>query len=571
MNIIRNLINLVLAKVTIFISKIRLIDYFYILLFLSYSFIFLFLRTELVGFGKIGPTYLLSVIADASLFFLLSLCFRGRWKLIVPVFPIFLSILILANCLHFRYFNDLISPSAYSSFSVFNQETFKGAILVSKSNDLLLFLFAIAPAIFFIIFRRNGLLIHNASKWFFISDIILLICSWATVIYKLEKNYEANSNLLETISDAWHTTWNGWTYSYRCFNFTGYILRSIQHISSNSHLKLTDKDRKTIDRVLTDKFKISKTKTIDPPDNLILIVVESFPAKLIESEIVSTVLPNLSRFISDSCALYIPSKVIPFQPNSSTAQFIYNTGLLPLREETVVLNYSVHDYPSIAKAKDWHTLEVIGEYGGMWNHFQTSKSYGFDMLVDNVAPIGIDQDSLIFNAGIMQLREMPTPFFLFLTTLSMHAPYNEKRVNHSLKSEDLYTDINEEIEYYNRAHFFDHQLGLFLKELKKMGKFDNTAIVIIGDHPVPKNAGVNRLDDDRVPLIIINSPLRNLKTDLGTQADIFPTILDIIRVEYVYKNIPYRGLGKSVFDIFSIETLTDEDFRVSEMIIKGEL
>lgn len=550
-------------------SKIRPKDYFYSILFLSYFLMFLYMRIEVIGSGL--RTAILSALADSSLLFLLSLCFLGKWKIIVLAFPVILSLIIFSNCLYDRYFHTLISPSMYVSPSVFNLETFKGAAMVFYWKDLCLFILSLSPTIFFIVFRRKGLIINNAGKWFLISDVAIIVFSWTMfTLQKFEKKGKNEEGIIDAINYAWHNPWNGWKFTYNMFNFTGYIIQGIQLSSFNSHIFLSEEDRAYIKQVLLKNEKKIISSSTDKPENLIFIVVESFPAKLMESDLTSTVLPNISKLVSDSTAIYFPVEVIPYQSNSSTAQFIYNTGLLPLRNEVVALNYSLKDYPSIARAKKWHTLEVIGERGGMWNHFQTSQSYGYDKLIENVASEGNGQDSLIFKVGIKQLSKLSNPFFLFLTTLTMHAPYTEKKVENFLPSAILGTDIPEEIEYYNRAHFFDRQFGFFLHELTGMEKYDKTSIVLIGDHPIPDSAGVPSLEDTRIPLIIIHPPSSSPRTDLATQADIFPTILDIMGQYYEYRGVSYRGFGKSIFDKSPYRPLTDEDFKVSEMIIKGD-
>ena len=74
-----------------------------------------------------------------------------------------------------------------------------------------------------------------------------------------------------------------------------------------------------------------------------------------------------------------------------------------------------------------------------------------------------------------------------------------------------------------------------------------------------------------MPVLIINSPWHDITTQEVSQIDVFPTILDIFNVNYNYKGINYSGLGKSIFSNAPGSGPSQEDYAVSEMIIKGDI
>ena len=255
---------------------------------------------------------------------------------------------------------------------------------------------------------------------------------------------------------------------------------------------------------------------------------------------------------------------------SSDAQFVYNTGLLPLRGEALVTNYASKNYPSLAKALRRPSAEVIGENRRLWAHAATSASYGFDRLIDGLADDCDDQDSIIFAEAARVAADMEQPFYLSVASLSMHDPYDGPRVTPSLQIEGLPHEDDRDREYFERAHHFDASLGRFIEALRRDGLFGNTVIVITGDHEIRASSVPEYLHDDSVPLIIVNPGMKAARTAGVTQADVFPSLLQLMGTPYEVAGVPYAGLGRSIFLPAEPHKLSEEDYEVSEMIIKSD-
>ena len=145
-----------------------------------------------------------------------------------------------------------------------------------------------------------------------------------------------------------------------------------------------------------------------------------------------------------------------------------------------------------------------------------------------------------------EIEATPTPLYAFITTITMHDPYESHAVNHVLNlNADKYNAPT--IEYLERLNHFDKSLGAFLTALKAKGIYDNSIIVIAGDHEVRSEANVNYPLDCNVPLIILNAPAGSYRTTDVSQLDVFPTIIDMMNVHYEYMQVPYVGLGVSIF------------------------
>lgn len=559
------------------LRKIRLdkANGFYLVLFCSLWLLFAFLRVSVNG-GMFRGSMWLPSTTDASLFFLICLCFRGRWKYVALTIPVLLGGFIFANALYCRYFNDFISASMYMSTAVFNDFTIQGSFSAVSWWDLLLLLFALAPVIYVLSVNPKELTQSNPKWWWYGADIILIVVCWTVTIARVYNNY--NDSLKEGKGvfvifedfmgdDVLSNTLT----KYKNFHFTGYSIKILANLR-NSKISISSEDKSHIKSYIEKKNSQHKKHYQDllfRPENLVLIVVESLPSALLHSEFAQEAAPTLTQLVTDTANVYVDLKDITSVGASSDAKFIYNTGLLPLKGEALVLRYSVKDYPSIAKALGVTSLEVFGDPGYVWNQYSTGRSYGFGKMIDNLQNTRyLDTDSLIFQEACKQLSELSSPFFMSITSLSMHSPYAEPRVTPLLDTRHLGLDNPFEIEYLQRVNLFDRQLKLFLDELKRKGLHDKTLIVIAGDHRIPERGRVERFKDDHVPMIMINAPAGKVAGHNFTQADIFPTILDVFNIDYRYKDMHYNGLGRSVFEQDDRD-ITPEDYRISAMLIKG--
>lgn len=436
--------------------------------------------------------------------------------------------------------------------------------------------FSFAPIIYVLSVNRKELTRSNPKWWWYVADIILMVVCWSLTFTRVYNNYkgglEEGENAFVIFEDIMgETVVSNTLTKYRNFHFTGYTVKILSNLKK-SQISLSAEDKDYIKSYIEKKNSQHKKPPQDifsGPENLVLIVVESLPSSLLHWELAQKAAPTLSQLASDTANTYVDLQDITSLGTSSDAKFIYNTGLLPLNDDALVMRYSVKDYPSIAKALGVTSLELLGENGSVWNQYSTGRSYGFGKMIDNLqAPLYFDTDSLIFMEARKQLSELSSPFYMSITSLSMHFPYDEPRVTPSLDTRHLGINNPAEIEYLQRVNLFDRQLKLFIDELKRKGLYEKTLIVIAGDHSIPERGKVERFKDDHVPMIMVNARAGKVTRQNFTQADLFPTILDIFNIDYRYKDMNYSGLGRSVFERGNRD-LTPEEYRVSAMLIKG--
>ncbi|MDE6309369.1 MAG: LTA synthase family protein, partial [Muribaculaceae bacterium] len=321
--------------------------------------------------------------------------------------------------------------------------------------------------------------------------------------------------------------------------------------------------------------------------NLIFIIIESLASDAVGMEVNGVqVTPNISKLIADDSTAVVMRHVVA-QVNhgrSSDGQFIYNTGLLPLRNNVVAKRFPAANYPSIAKALGYPSaFEVIGERYTFYNHSTTSLSYGYHKLL--AAPTSqMIPDEEVFANFLGEIKNAKTPFIAEMTTLETHDPYLGGADSPSAIVADL-THDRRDLNYLDRVREFDQRLGHFIEQLKESGIYDQSVIVLAADHEPRKSC----LSDDGfissdIFFAALNTGAKGVEIDRTVgQVDVFPTILTIMGVsDYQYPGLGVSPLTDAVHhgaqDAFG-EVYGDPDastlqrieqaWRLSEIMIEG--
>lgn len=293
--------------------------------------------------------------------------------------------------------------------------------------------------------------------------------------------------------------------------------------------------------------------------NLVLFIVESLHTWPIGMEVDGReVTPVLNSLVKGDGVIYAPH--VLFQTShghSSDAHFIYNTGLLPLRDGVVAVNWGNGPYPTLAAALEGYDCrEIICTPGVNWNQTMTARTYGFETLYtrDDLIKAGLLQqhdnvdDAALTHFASTLLPKLQQPFFLEMVTMTMHAPYTNRTMPTSwiMQSDTLTAEARG---YLNCVNITDSCIGAFLDELKRLHLDENTVVAIVSDHT---QVYLNRVkgktdyewepDDWGIPLIIAGCDTTLHYEPVIGQVDVYPTLLDVMGANAY----PWKGLGYSI-------------------------
>ncbi|MDH3745076.1 MAG: LTA synthase family protein [Acidobacteriota bacterium] len=298
--------------------------------------------------------------------------------------------------------------------------------------------------------------------------------------------------------------------------------------------------------------------------NLIAIQVESMQQFVLGLEVDGVeVTPNLNRLAESALrfdAVYDQTN----RGRSSAGDFVAMTSILPV-SESVAYEFWQNDYRALGEVlgeSDYQTLSAIPYSGSFWNRHLTHGAYGFEtnLFRDDFERQGLRigwglNDIEFLRQMTPKLRDLEEPFAAWLTTLSLHYPYESFPA-------DLKVVRFGELErtqlgnYLQAMNLFDRALGEFFVELKQSGLAERTVVAVWGDHdaglvrsrqfieyfdlhqPAPKSILFGR-----VPFLIWAPGVEGEAFDSPSgQTDIVPTLLAVLGIDAA----PLAYLGRNI-------------------------
>jgi len=507
-------------------------------------------------------------LADGALL-TLPMVWPGRWWrrgvwIVLPVITCFVAV----NVLYSRNFASLMPYTTMFWWGNVNSMVVGSAIASLRWSDLWLAApLAFSMAAWFGYFRHRtaggGLAAGSAT-----SVTVCAVLFWtmaqalgsASYISEHENTSTDSSNSPSGVIRR-KLSGEGLTrQSYLANNgFVAYTLWNLRDFSPAHTLNADDKDR--IERFV--RATANAENALPLPEradslrrNLLIIMVESLESWPLDMVVDGRpAMPMVDSLLSLEQTLYWPHVVPQISlGTSSDGHLMTVAGLLPLRDYAAASEFGGNRFRTLFHAfKDlgYSTFEIISDDPAMWNQSTTSRSYGFDNFywLDHIDPsrksAWAQRDSYLAMFAANYLPECEQPFAGMIVTLSLHSPYRGKKSGE--KRFDNAGLPQQSANYLKMACFDDKYIAKIVHALQNSGRFNNTTIVITGDHNAFGLTEANRcrqaLGTPYIPFIVVNSGFpRHRHEDIAGQIDIYPTLLDICRLD----NHCWRGVGRSM-------------------------
>ncbi len=146
--------------------------------------------------------------------------------------------------------------------------------------------------------------------------------------------------------------------------------------------------------------------------------------------------------------------------------------------------------PDILKQTQGYTSAVFhGNDGTFWNRNETYKHWGYDYFFskeyydvneDNSFQYGL-HDKPFFQQSVKYLEQLQQPFYTKFIAVSNHFPYSQF-TNDESGFPMAQTDDETINGYFATANYLDTAVEEFFNYLKASGLYDNSVIVLYGDH-----------------------------------------------------------------------------------------
>lgn len=181
------------------------------------------------------------------------------------------------------------------------------------------------------------------------------------------------------------------------------------------------------------------------------------------------------------------------QGNTSDAEFVANTGFYPPAQQAASQMYADKAIPSLPRLlnkRGYHTITLHTNEVDFWNRIQLYPALGFTRYYDQKY-FG-NEDIIAFGPSDEVLYEKTMPilkrlqfrdkrFYAHIIAQSSHHPFDPPKHKEliSLPEEWEGTFIGN---YLKMANYADRALGEFIEQLKVSGLWEQSIIVIYGDH-----------------------------------------------------------------------------------------
>ncbi|MCG1173620.1 polyglycerol-phosphate lipoteichoic acid synthase LtaS [Staphylococcus epidermidis] len=428
-----------------------------------------------------NPYSLIALVLSVFLFF------KGKkafWFIFIGGF--LLTFLLYANVVYFRFFSDFLTFSTLNQAG--NVESMGGAVSASfKWYDFVYFIDTIIY-LAILIFKRKWLDNRAFSKKF-----VPVVMATSVALFFLNLAFAETDRpelLTRTFDHKYLVKYLG------PYNFTVYD--GVKTIENNQQKALASEDD------LTKVLNYTKQKRTEPnPEyygaakkkNIIKIHLESFQTFLINKKVNGKeVTPFLNKLSSGNQDFtYFPNFFHQTgQGKTSDSEFTMDNSLYGLPQGSAYSLKGDNTYqslPAILDQKQGYTSNVMhGDYKTFWNRDQVYKHFGidnfydatyYDMSDDNIVNLGL-KDKPFFKASADYQSKMKKPFYSHLITLTNHYPFTLDEEDASIDKPN--TGDSTVDGYIQTAHYLDQALEEYITNLKKKGLYDNSVIMIYGDH-----------------------------------------------------------------------------------------
>ena len=227
--------------------------------------------------------------------------------------------------------------------------------------------------------------------------------------------------------------------------------------------------------------------------NVIILQLESIQNFVINKEINGKeITPNLNKFINEN--IEISNMFMQSYSSTADSEFSTVTSLYPMENGMSYSRYYTNAYDDIFTMFDnagYTTSYMHGNYGFFWNRENVYKTFGVENieLKDSFADIsenimGYLSDELLYTQAVEKLKSYDMPFVSYIVSASSHTSFSldgledRSKVNIDVgKYKDTFFG-----NYLEAVNYADYAFGIFIDKLKEANLYDDTVILLFGDH-----------------------------------------------------------------------------------------
>lgn len=495
---------------------------------------------------------LINPFVSAFLIFAISVWFRKEQRQLkyIRYMMFFGTFIVFANLVFYRQFTDFITiPQLFMGSNM--ADLGSSILTLIKPYDILLFL-----DVFFVwklTKKENAAAVSYKKRGkVFAAALSLLLLAGNFFLAETER-----PQLFTRGFDREYLVKNIGLFNYHVYDI-------IQHSRAETKRVFADGNELTeiVDYVenevktdgQSDMFGVAEGK------NIIWINAESLQSFVINNEVNGEeITPFLNSLIEDEDTYYFENFYEQTgQGNTSDSEFLVENSLYPLSRGAVFFTHGGNEYhaiPEIIEDAGYQSAVFHANNGSFWNRFQMYDSLGFNHFFDEKSYEITDENSVgwglkdkpFFEQSMKYLETLEKPFYAKFITLTNHFPFELDEEDRSIEPYD--SNSNTLNNYFPAVRYMDEALEEFFNHLKESGLYEDSIIVIMGDH-IGISANHNKamsmylnkeeispydqVQLQRVPLFIHipGHGKGEVVTKVAGQIDMKPTMLNLLGIKH---------------------------------------
>lgn len=491
----------------------------------------------------------LNPLGSALFFLSLGLFFKGHKKsLSIIIIGFLMSSLLYANVLYYRFFNDFITLPTLAQTQNFGNVSSSITTLL-KPWDILFFTDLILLIIIFS-FKFKRFEIKRIAPLKVVALFVIALSISGINLAIAEKD---RPELLTRGFDRNYIVKYLGMYNYTIYD-------AVESTKASSQRVFADSNDITIVRNFTQENYAEPNKDyfgIGKGMNVIYVHMESIQNFLIDYKLHGEeVTPFLNSLTNEENTLYFNNFFHQTaQGKTADAEFMVSNSLYGLPQGAAFTTKGLNTYqaaPAILGQQGYTSAVFHGNNGTFWNRNEIYKSFGYDKFYDSsyfemnpedLADYGL-MDKPFLDQSMSYFKGLPQPFYAKLITVTHHYPFTIDEEDATIAKHT--TSSKTVNNYFQTARYADEALEQFFEDLKAAGLYDNSIIIMYGDHygistnhnkameevigkeVTPfENAGLQR-----TPLFIrVPGMEGGLNEEYMGQIDLLPTLLHLLGIE----------------------------------------
>ncbi|AKR36783.1 MULTISPECIES: LTA synthase family protein [Bacillus] len=393
-----------------------------------------------------------------------------------------LTIVLVGNVMFYDFYSDFVTLPVLGQTSNFGQ--LGGSIIEILNYKIIL---AFVDIVFFFILLKKKSLVFKTERVTHSTRLLYFLLAIGVFFANLHLAEKERPELLTRSFDRVMLVKNLGLYTHQVYDLTLQVKAGSQKaLADSSKLQETENYVKANQSEPNpNMFGAAKGK------NVIVVTLESLQTFLIGASVNGQeVTPFLNEFINES--YYFDNFFHQTgQGKTSDSEFLIDTSLYPLNRGAVFFTHGNNDYtatPEILRQQGYFTSVFHANNATFWNRNIMYSALGYDRYYNELDYKITPETNLnwglkdieYFDQSVDILKTVNQPFYARFLTLTNHYPFT---YDEDTKFIEPYNSGNGVFDrYIVTARYLDESIKKFIERLKAEGLYDNSIIVLYGDH-----------------------------------------------------------------------------------------